>query len=455
MCSFLNFLICMGLVLSVHAASPDLSPELERICSLKVLLRNIEDKSEWDVSAGEVRKEFLKLACKYQNSTSPTDQDLAPFCLIEAASLDQANNSSLIEGTKDVAQAYLSDSAGYDFGKMSSFLAKVKETDTFRCVFSVDGGGIRGLIPALYFQWIEDELGHTVINAADFFAGTSVGGIIASGFNCPCRLTAKEMVKLFSEKGGRIFPHTQGLIDTISAPFRFVGETFVYSRYRPEPLQGLMEEYFGDSWLADSAKPLLVTAIDTTSEYTPAREFFFDSVAAKKGEHAENYRFRDIARATSAATTYFPAADILNYDSTPRRFVDAGLTLNNPAYYAYIRAKGLYPEDKIVVFSFGTGHALRSRTIPADAGTARSAKPLINNMMEMNSEQTHFRFAQPEVLREGDSYVRVQCELDREIDLDKISEENLAYLMDVAKSQSTEIKLIADFLRENNKRRLS
>ena len=61
----------------------------------------------------------------------------------------------------------------------------VKDGIRFRVVFSVDGGGIRGMIPALYFHWLETSLGQNMCNVGDLFAGTSVGGIIACGLNRP------------------------------------------------------------------------------------------------------------------------------------------------------------------------------------------------------------------------------------------------------------------------------
>lgn len=47
-------------------------------------------------------------------------------------------------------------------------------------VISIDGGGIRGYVPALILEKLEEELGHVHLReAVDMFAGTSTGGIIS------------------------------------------------------------------------------------------------------------------------------------------------------------------------------------------------------------------------------------------------------------------------------------
>ena len=88
-----------------------------------------------------------------------------------------------------------------------------KEDKPVFCILSIDGGGIRGLIPALYLQWIEEHSEMRICELFDRFCGTSVGGILALGMNCPQsndelhpKFAAEDFVKLFSEQGTQIFP---------------------------------------------------------------------------------------------------------------------------------------------------------------------------------------------------------------------------------------------------------
>ena len=50
-------------------------------------------------------------------------------------------------------------------------------------VLSIDGGGIRGLIPALVLAEIEAKTGQAVAECFDLIAGTSTGGILALGLS--------------------------------------------------------------------------------------------------------------------------------------------------------------------------------------------------------------------------------------------------------------------------------
>lgn len=48
-------------------------------------------------------------------------------------------------------------------------------------ILSIDGGGIRGLFPALVLAHLENYLGKHLAGVFDLIAGTSTGGLIAAG----------------------------------------------------------------------------------------------------------------------------------------------------------------------------------------------------------------------------------------------------------------------------------
>ena len=78
---------------------------------------------------------------------------------------------------------------------------------TFK-ILSIDGGGIRGIIPAYWLTRLEAELKAkadlTLHEVFDLFAGTSTGSIIAAGL--AIGRSANEILKLYEEKGSKIFP---------------------------------------------------------------------------------------------------------------------------------------------------------------------------------------------------------------------------------------------------------
>jgi patatin-like phospholipase/acyl hydrolase len=73
------------------------------------------------------------------------------------------------------------------------------------------------------------------------------------------------------------------------------------------------------------------------------------------GDRTYNWKARMIARATSAAPTFFPPLH-LQGDRGNRALVDGGIFVNNPAMAAYAEARNLYPEaTDCLIVSVGTG----------------------------------------------------------------------------------------------------
>src|SRR5579864_9191015 len=79
-------------------------------------------------------------------------------------------------------------------------------------VLALDGGGIRGVIPAMVLSEIEGRCGRPIATMFDLIAGTSTGGILALGLTTPDpampnapRYRAEQLVQLYAEKGQVIF----------------------------------------------------------------------------------------------------------------------------------------------------------------------------------------------------------------------------------------------------------
>src|SRR5262249_23295357 len=78
-------------------------------------------------------------------------------------------------------------------------------------ILSIDGGGIRGVIPALVLAELQTRVGNApLLDPFDLVAGPSTGGLIALGLNVrgpdgKPRYTAQDMVNLYTEDGPRIF----------------------------------------------------------------------------------------------------------------------------------------------------------------------------------------------------------------------------------------------------------
>ena len=96
--------------------------------------------------------------------------------------------------------------------------------DTIR-ILSIDGGGIRGIIPTMVLQAL---LGATKAqDAFHIIAGTSTGGIIASGLSKPNPLGLDQILKLYVDHGSGIFDKgSENLFHSIAGP-----------RYKPDELR--------------------------------------------------------------------------------------------------------------------------------------------------------------------------------------------------------------------------
>lgn len=80
-------------------------------------------------------------------------------------------------------------------------------------LLSIDGGGIRGLIPALVLAHIERQVGRPICDLFEAIAGTSTGGILALGLARPggdLKTRAAELVDLYRGDGATIFVEDLG-----------------------------------------------------------------------------------------------------------------------------------------------------------------------------------------------------------------------------------------------------
>jgi patatin-like phospholipase/acyl hydrolase len=128
---------------------------------------------------------------------------------------------------------------------------------TFR-MLTIDGGGIRGIIPAMVLTEIEKRTNKPIYELFDLIAGTSTGGILASGLTMPAdnqqgaKYTAAQMVNIYDNFGGEIFSKS-GWRKWLGKMDEFFG-----SRFDAQSLEGLLLRYFGEARLKDSLTEIVV-----------------------------------------------------------------------------------------------------------------------------------------------------------------------------------------------------
>jgi patatin-like phospholipase/acyl hydrolase len=261
------------------------------------------------------------------------------------------------------------------------------EETPFR-VLALDGGGIRGVLPALLLQEMERRTSKPIPELFDLVVGTSTGGILALALTAPRtgdRFTPADLVKLYETQGGRIFapwpqtndavklaedviervlhipapdPHTPGL------PLSWT-RAILHPKFGGDGIEAALREVLGTATLADIKSPYV--AVTCYELETRALRLLRSWEAATTP--SADFPVWQAARATSAAPVFFPPATITTADGQATvHCVDGGVCVNDPAVLALAEARRLLreigsPNRDVLVISVGTG-ALPSSSLP-------------------------------------------------------------------------------------------
>ncbi|HYB69828.1 MAG TPA: patatin-like phospholipase family protein [Candidatus Bathyarchaeia archaeon] len=276
-------------------------------------------------------------------------------------------------------------------------------------MLSIDGGGMRGIIPALVLEEMEKRSGRPAADLFDLMVGTSTGGLLALGLSKPkpgspdsSQYSAKQLVDLYEKEGERIFPALfAGNLRRILGP-----------KFPPSGLEAVLDRYFGDTYFLEARTNVQVLAY----EIEDRRHFSF----LTWHDRFRHVYMREVAQAATAAPTYFPPVRIPMYRSDyPKGYValiDGAVYANNPSPYALAAAKSRTRRtDTVFLVSLGTGAV----SVPMPFGKAWGwgiwgwSEPLLNIVFSdpgVDEELHH-------ILPLG-SYVRLQPTLVRHSGLD-------------------------------------
>ena len=215
-------------------------------------------------------------------------------------------------------------------------------------ILSIDGGGIRGVFPAVVLAGLEERYldGQPLARYFDRIAGTSTGGIIALGLGAGLR--AADISRMYVERGGEIFPPARdGVLRLVQGVGTWVTRLFRY-RYDRTALDALLLEALGERKFGESLTRLCIPSFD--------------------GHHGEVYIFKTphhpdfkldgmenmtkVAAATAAAPTFFRPLEAGGY-----AFVDGGVWANNPVMIGVVDALSCFDvtRQRISVLSLGCG----------------------------------------------------------------------------------------------------
>lgn len=305
-------------------------------------------------------------------------------------------------------------------------------------VLSIDGGGVRGIIPARILQEIETRTGKHTSQLFNIVSGTSTGGLLALGITKPNKegnmeFFAENIVELYMERSREIFAKPS-IIRKIKTGFGLWG-----SKYDRTAYDAILSEIFGDSLLSQTLCPVFIP-IYSLGNYKP----FISSTYFAVNNKENDFYLRDIAGATSAAPTYFDPKPFKSPNSTiTYQGVDGGIYSNNPELIGVTGVYLLNPNfeiKNIILLSLGTGDTVKNNQNDGNDGDIGwlKNKDIIGDMMD--AESAIAETAITAMLKNGNHF-RFQLQIPNELaDMDNSSDSNLNALLNVAE----------DFIRQNN-----
>ena len=304
-------------------------------------------------------------------------------------------------------------------------------------ILSIDGGGIRGILPGQILISLEAKLkkisGDPDARIGEYFdliAGTSTGAILGAAYICPDvdgrpKFSAQEAVNFYLDDGDEIFD--VGFWRSIATLGGLNDE-----KYSAIELERILKDAFGDVKLSELLKPTCLVAYDVTRRIPV---IFKQHTAVDKNK---DFLVRDALRGTTAAPTYFEAARIYSLPPLKRKFVlvDGGMVANDPALCAYseaIKFDGVKGIKDMVIVSLGTGKQLKSYAYSEikDWGPLGWAKPSIDIALEGGPQMTEYYLGQVASTVKNSKFYRIQPDLyGADPALDNATPENLERLRD-------------------------
>ncbi|KAL6650915.1 hypothetical protein ACP70R_009840 [Stipagrostis hirtigluma subsp. patula] len=209
-------------------------------------------------------------------------------------------------------------------------------------VLSIDGGGIRGLIPATIIACLEaklQELDGPDARIADYFdviAGTSTGALITAMLAAPDEnkrplFAAKDVTQFYLENGPKIFPQRKW--GSLLAPVAKLAGAVMGPKYDGSFLHDKIKSLTRDVTVAGTVTNVVVPAFDV--KYM--QPVIFCTHEARR-EPLKDAHLSDVCISTAAAPTYFPAHyfETRGPGGRTREFhlVDGGVAANNPTMVA-------------------------------------------------------------------------------------------------------------------------
>ncbi|XP_071711524.1 patatin-like protein 2 [Rutidosis leptorrhynchoides] len=257
-------------------------------------------------------------------------------------------------------------------------------------ILSIDGGGVRGIIPATLLSFLESKLQEIdgpnarISDYFDVIAGTSTGGLMTTMLAVPGddnrpRYSAEDIKQFYFYHAPKIFPRISR-IHFLNKVANFFGAV-VGPKYDGKYLRSIARELMRNQTI----KQTLTDVIVPTFDIKRLQPMIFTTDDAKEFVW-KNALLSDVCIGTSAAPTYFPPHyfETIDADGSTHSFdlIDGGLAANNPTQVAITHiikeiliGKHKYSDlesingKRMLVLSLGTGIPKRSEKYNAEAAS--------------------------------------------------------------------------------------
>jgi hypothetical protein len=256
-----------------------------------------------------------------------------------------------------------------------------------RRILSIDGGGIKGAMPIAFLARVEEATGQRIVDHFDLIAGTSTGGIIALGLGLG--VPAARILDFYRNEGPAIFGVRPIDVDAcklsrLAGGMRnFVGRhvrqarQFFAPKHQPDTLRSALQQVLGDQLLGESLTRLIIPAYHADRRTV----YVFKTAHHPRLEIDHRVRAVDVALATAAAPTYFPAHSL----PSGARIFDGGIWANNPMGMAMVEAIGVLGWDPHTTRLLSLGCGDEVVVADPEAGIVQLGRGVIDLMMQGQS----------------------------------------------------------------------
>ncbi|KAL8535808.1 hypothetical protein ACS0TY_011445 [Phlomoides rotata] len=203
-------------------------------------------------------------------------------------------------------------------------------------VLSIDGGGIKGVIPAVILDFLESQLQEVdgedarIADYFDLIAGTSTGGLVTAMLTAPDEnnrpiYSGKGIKPFYLENCPKIFPQTRSLM----FPFGKMLKSLFGPLYDGKHLHGVLRDELEHRRLSEAITNVIIPAFDIKR----LQPVIFSTYEAKRSALLDA-KFSDICISTSAAPIFLPGHEFITKDENGNEreyhLIDGGVAANNP-----------------------------------------------------------------------------------------------------------------------------